>query len=387
MLEITHSSVDLGAVIALQQVPVLVLGGYGGVIADRVDKRRQMMLLQLLMGLQALCLGLLTVFHVVRLWEIGLLAVALGIDSAFELPSRMAFTYEMVGPDDVTNAVALNSVIINCARVVGPAVAGFVIADVGVGACFLVNAGSFAAVVYALATQDTSKLRSSAPRAHPKGQFVEGLRYVGTIRELWVPVVMVALIGALTYEFPVSLPVLASRTFHGGARTYGLMYASMGLGAVVGGLISGARRTSGIRATTLVSTAFGLSMLFAALSPDVPVECLALALVGAASGAFMVTSAATIQLAAAGEMRGRAMSMWSMAYQGTTPIGAPTVGWVIGEAGARAGLLVGAASCAVAATIGRVYQPRRAARRAVGQHPGRDVPAGIAIEEHPGSGG
>lgn len=359
VLELTHSSVDLGAVVALQQVPVLVLGGYGGVVADRVDKRRQMILLQCLMGLQALALGLITVFHVVRFWEICALAVALGVNSAFELPSRMSFTYEMVGPDEATNAVALNSVVINCARVVGPAVAGFVIAGVGVGVCFLLNAASFVAVVYALATQDRTTLRAGTPRAQPKGQFREGLRYVRTIRELWVPVVMVALIGALTYEFPVSLPVLASRTLHGDSRTYGFMYASMGLGAVVGGLVSGARRASGIRATSLVSASFGLSMLFAALSPDVLVECVALLLVGAASGAFMVTSAATMQLSAAAEMRGRAMSMWSMAYQGTTPIGAPTIGWVIGEAGARAGLLVGAASCVIGAGIGWLYTPRR----------------------------
>ena len=203
--------------------------------------------------------------------------------------------------------------------------------------------------------------RSSKPRAPAKGQLRGSLRYVSSKREPWVPVVTVALIGALAYEFPVSLPVLASRTFHGDARTYGFMYASMGLGAIVGGLLSGARRISGLRATTVVSAMFGMSMVLAALSPDVALEYCALALVGACSGAFMTTSAASIQLSAAGEMRGRAMAMWSMAYQGTTPIGAPTIGWVISEADARVGVLVGAAGCLVAAGIGRVFEPRRRA--------------------------
>ena len=227
VLTLTHSSTALGVVVALQTLPVLLLAPYGGVIADRVDKRRMMIALQSAMGLQALVLGVLTVAGVVRVWEIGVLAVILGLNNAFENPSRQSFVLEMVGPEHLRNAVSLNSVLVNVARSIGPAIAGILIATVGVGVCFIVNAASFVAVVGSLATMDLSALRPSAPTPRARGQLREGLRYVRKTPELAVPLLMMAAVGCLTYEFQVTLPVMASRGLHVGAAGFGFMTAAI----------------------------------------------------------------------------------------------------------------------------------------------------------------
>jgi len=178
VLTLTHSSTALGAVIALQTLPVLLLGAYGGVVADRVDKRKLMIVLQSAMGIQALVLGLLTITGAVRVWEIGVLAVLLGLNNAFENPSRQSFMLELVGPEHLRNAVSLNSVLVNVARTVGPAIGGILIASVGDGVCFLFNAASFVAVVASLATMRRSELHPTPPAPRERGQLREGLRYV-----------------------------------------------------------------------------------------------------------------------------------------------------------------------------------------------------------------
>jgi len=187
VLSLTHSSTALGLVVGAQTLPILLLGPYGGVIADRVDKRRLMVVLQSLMGVQALLLGILTVTGAVALWEIAVLAVALGVNNAFENPARQSFVLEMVGSDRLRNAVSLNSVLVNAARVVGPAVAGILIATVGEGVCFLANAVSFGAVVTSLLTIDRSALRPSPPSGRGPGQLREGLQYVARTPELAIP--------------------------------------------------------------------------------------------------------------------------------------------------------------------------------------------------------
>jgi MFS family permease len=354
VLSLTHSSTALGLIVALQTLPVLLLAPYGGVIADRVDKRRLMVALQSAMGLQALALGLLTVAGVVQVWEIGLLAALLGVNNAFESPARQSFMLEMVGQDNLRNAVSLNSVLVNVARLIGPAVAGILIAAVGEGACFLVNAGSFVAVVASLATMDRSALRPTdrAPRA--RGQLREGLRYVRATPDLAVPLLMMAAVGCLTYEFQVSLPVMASHGLHVGASGFGFMTAAMGLGAVAGGLLVAARGTTGLRPMVVAVTGFGLAMAGAALAPSIALELGALAFAGAASITFMATANSTLQLAAEPSMRGRVMSLWFVAFQGSTPIGGPTVGVVMALGGARAGLGLGAVTCVLAALGGLV---------------------------------
>ena len=359
VLTLTHSGAALGAIVALQTIPVLLLAPYGGVIADRVDKRKLMVTLQGAMGVQALVLGLLTITGVVHVWEIGALAFVLGLNNAFENPARQSFMMEMVGADHLRNAVSLNSVLVNVARTIGPAVAGVLIATVGEGVCFLVNSASFVAVVTSLLVMDRAQLHPSTPAARAPGQLREGLRYVRGNQELWIPLLMMGAVGCLTYEFQVSLPVMASRGLHVGAGGFGLMTAAMGIGAVMGGLLMAARGKTGLRPLVLAASVFGVTMAVAAAAPTLGFELAALAFAGGASITFMSTGNSTLQLTAEPEMRGRVMSLWFVAFQGSTPIGGPIVGVTMGLLGARAGLGLGAVTCVVVALAGVVTLARR----------------------------
>jgi MFS family permease len=364
VLRLTHSSsTALGLIVALQTLPVLLLGPYGGVIADRVDKRRLMIALQSAMGLQALALGLLTVTGVVQVWEIGLLAALLGLNNAFENPARQSFMMEMIGPDHLRNAVSLNSVLVNVARAIGPAVAGILIATVGTGVCFLINAASFVAVVFSLTTMDAAQLSPSTPTPRARGQLREGLRYVRSTPALALPLVMMGLVGCLTYEFQVSLPVMADRGLRVGATGFGFMTAAMGVGAVFGGLRVAARGKTGLRPLVVAAFGFGVAMALAALAPSLPFELIALAIAGAGSITFMSTGNSTLQLGAAPEMRGRVMSLWFVAFQGSTPIGGPIIGLTMAALGPRAGLGVGAATAVLVACAGLLALRRRALPR------------------------
>ena len=356
---LTRSSTALGAIIALQTLPVLLLGPYGGVIADRVDKRRLMIVLQSAMGVQALILGILTVTGLIEIWQIGILAAILGLNNAFENPARQSFMLEMVGPEHLRNAVSLNSVLVNTARVVGPAIAGILIGTVGTGVCFLVNAASFVAVVSSLIAMDRAALNPTQPTPRAKGQLREGLRYVRHTPELAVPLLMMAVAGCLTYEFTVTLPVMASRGLHVGATGFGFMTAAMGAGAVLGGLLVAARGKTGLRALILAATGFGTALALATLAPDLPLELMALALVGWGSISFMSMGNSTMQLTAEPGMRGRVMSLWFVAFQGSTPIGGPVVGWLMGVAGARAGLGLATVTCFAVALGGLLALQRR----------------------------
>jgi MFS family permease len=372
---LTNSATALGLVIALQTLPVLLLGPYAGVVADRVDKRKLMMVLQALMGLIALVLGVLTVTHVVTLWEVYVLAVLLGLNNTFENPARQTFVLEMVGPKDLRNAVSLNSVLVNVARAVGPAVAGLLITLGGTGICFLINAASFGAVVASLYFMDLDALQPSRQAVRAKGQLRQGLSYVRHEPELFVPLVMMALVGCLAYEFQVVLPVLAKATLHGGAQEYGFLTGAMGVGAVVGGLWTAARGRTGLRPMVTTSFIFGLLILAAALAPTTGVELVVIAFVGAGSVSFLSKSNSTLQLASAPEMRGRVMALWAVAFLGSTPIGGPIAGYVSATLGARAALVMGAASCFVAAAIGLLVV-RRAAATSIAEPVEEPVPVG-----------
>ncbi len=352
VLTLTGSATTLGLIVALQTLPILLLGPYGGVIADRVDKRRTMIFLQGLMGFQALVLGILTVTGEVKVWQIGALAMLLGVNNAFENPARQSFMLEMVGPEHLRNAVSLNSVLVNVARTIGPAVAGLLIATVGEGVCFLVNAASFIPVIVSLLTLDLTAIHPSPPTVRGPGQLREGLRYIRGNRELAIPLLMMALVGTLAYEFQVTLPVMARQGLHVGATGYGFMTAAMGAGAVAGGLLVAAVGRTGLRPLVMAAGAFGAVIMLAALAPTLPFELAALALVGWASISFMATGNSTLQLGADPSMRGRVMSLWFVAFQGSTPIGGPFVGWVMAWAGARAGLGVGAITCLLVALMG-----------------------------------
>ncbi|MFC7451251.1 MFS transporter [Rhodococcus daqingensis] len=363
VLQLTGSGTALGLVVALQTLPVLLFGPYGGVVADRMDKRRLMIGLQSMMGILALVLGVLTVTGAVTLWQVYVLAFLLGVNNSFENPARQAFVLEMVGPEDLRNAVSLNSVLVNAARAVGPAVAGIVIAAGGLGFCFLLNAVSFVAVVASLTTLDVGALRPAPPAQRRPGQLREGLRYVRRTPTLLVPLLMMALVGCLAYEFQVVLPVLARDTFGGDASVYGFMTAAMGFGAVVGGLFVAARGKTGIPALVGAATLFGVLIAAAALAPTLWLELVILVLVGAASVGFLSIGNSTLQLEAEPGMRGRVMALWSVAFLGSTPIGGPIAGAVAEQFGGRVALAMGAAACLVAAAAAALVV-RRPARTA-----------------------
>ncbi len=377
VLTLTHSSTDLGLVVALQTLPILLLGPYGGVIADRSDKRRLMIGLQIAMGVQALVLGLLTVLGSVRFWEVCALAVILGLNNAFENSARQSFVREMVGRDELRNAITLNSVTVNAARAVGPAIGGILIATVGVGACFLVNAASFVAVVTSLLIMDRSALRPSRPAPRARGQLREGLEYAMRIPQIAIPLAMMSLVGMLAYEFQVSLPVLARQTFHGGAEVFGFMTASMGVGAVIGGLFTAARGRTGLRPMIIAATGFGLAILAAGYAPVLALAYPALLLVGWASVSFIAIGNSTIQLSAEPQFRGRTIALWQVAFQGTTPIGGPLIGWIIAQTSPRLGLAVGGLSCLAAAAAGMLL-----ARRSRSLQPVLPAPPGTGGQHH-----
>ena len=360
---LTGSGAALGLTVALQSLPMLFLGPYGGVVADRVDKRRLVIALQGVMGLLALVLGLLTITHVVQVWQVLALAFVLGLIRVFEIPARQSFLLEMVGREDLRNAVSLNSVIPNAARAIGPALAGVIIAVTGVGVCFLLNAASYVAIVAVLLSLDVSKLRPSPPAPRRRGQLREGLHYVTRRRILYVPLVMTALAGCLAVQWPVILPIVAAQTFGGGPETYGFMMASLGAGAVLGALYAARSGKIGLLPLTCFAAWLGLSLLLASLAPTLPLEFAALALVGAASVTFLSSTNATLQLNADPVMRGRVIALWLVAGDGLNPIGGPVVGAVSQHLGGRAGLLLGALASLAAAGAGLWGYRRRGSRR------------------------
>jgi MFS family permease len=366
VLQVTGSGTAVGLVVALQTLPNLLLGPYGGVIADRVDKRKLMIGLQSMMGLLALVLGVLTLTHTVRIWEVFALAFLLGLNNTFENPARQTFVLEMVGPAELRNAVSLNSVLVNAARAVGPAFAGVIIAAGGTGLCFVINAVSFVAVVTSLVRLDVSKLQRSAPTVRAKGQVREGLRYVRRTPTLAITLMMMAVIGCLAYEFQVVLPVVARETFKGGAEDFGFMTAAMGVGAVAGGLYVAARGKTGVAAIVRSATLFGIAILAAGLAPYLWSELVALLFVGATSVSVMAKGNSTLQLEAAPGMRGRVMSLWAVAFLGSTPIGGPIAGFVSEQFGGRAGLFLGAGACLAAAAYGSLAL-RRVHREPLGR--------------------
>jgi MFS family permease len=294
----------------------------------------------------------LALTHVVSYLDVCVLAIILGLNNAFENPSRQSFVLEMVGPKDLRNAVSLNSTMNNVARAVGPAIAGVIIASFGEGWCFALNALSFIAVVVSLMVMDRSTLSPSVPTVRAKGQLLDGFRYVAATPKLLYPLIMMGLVGMLAYEFQVTLPIVAGHIFHGSAEVYGILTGSMGAGAIIGGLWTAAKGKTGTRAMVSAAILFGVFITFAALSPKLWVEILALALVGFGSVQFLAMTNSTLQLETDPQMRGRVMALWAVAFMGSTPIGGPLIGWITSQAGARVGLGVGAASCFIAAGIG-----------------------------------
>ncbi len=341
VLRLSHSGTDLGVITAARFLPMMVLSPWGGLIADRLDKRRILYVTQLLAGLLALALAVLDDTGVITLWMVGVIALALGFVNVFDNPPRQSFISEMVAERDLGNAITLNSVTINLARVVGPAVAGVLIATAGIAPCFFANAISFGAVVVSLAMMRRSELYGGERETRRPGQVREGLRYVRRTPELLVPLLMITVVGTLAWEFQVSLPLVAKDTFNGSAATYGTMLAFMGAGAVLGGLVTAHRNRVSAIGLGRASIAWGVTILAAAVAPNLTTEYLVLLFVGYGSISFNSLAKTTLQMAAVPAMRGRVMALWSVAWLGSTPIGGPIVGWAGQDLGARWSLVLG----------------------------------------------
>ncbi|MDE3206250.1 MAG: MFS transporter [Acidobacteriota bacterium] len=359
----THSGFQVGLLVALQTLPILVLGPLGGTVADRYGKYRILFWTQALAGAQALVLAGLDLGGYLHIWLLYPMAVVLGLINMVDNPTRQTFIVEMVGRDQLTNAVTLNSVMVNVARAIGPAAAGVMIASVGSGWCFLINGVSFGFVLLSLRAMRIDEL-TPAPRAsRAKGQLREGFRYVGSTPLLRDALIMMAVIGCLTYEFQTTLPLMAGGPFHGDSQTYGFLTASMGVGAVVGGLVAAGRPGRGMPYLVATAAIFGVAVIGAALAPSLVVEEILLLGVGACSVTFLALGNATLQLGSDPSMRGRVMSLWSVAFLGSTPVGGPLVGLVGGSIGARYGLGLGGVAALAAAAYGWTRVRAGAARR------------------------
>ncbi len=362
VLLLTHSATDLGVTVALQTLPTLLLGPYAGLVADRVEKRKLLFWLQILMGIQAAVLAVSTFTGSTTYREILFMSLVLGINNCFENPARQAFVLEMVGREQVRNAISLNSTFINVARAVGPAIAGLIIASAGESWCFAVNAVSFIPVAVSLRRMDVGALQPVGEVKKAKGQLAEGFSYVRRVPDLFIPLLMMGIVGTFTYEFQVTLPVLAKETFRHGSETFGVMTAVMGMGAVVGGLLVAAKGRSGAKALQVSVAFFGVATTVSALAGGLNLEFASLFFVGFGSVAFLSMGNSTLQLAASPEMRGRVMAFWAIAFMGTTPIGGPLIGWLAGHFGARVAVMTGSVACYLALGVSLVSQRHYANR-------------------------
>ncbi len=342
ILFILHGTgLDVAIATSLQFLPLLLFGPFGGLLADRLDKRKVLYATQGTAGVLALVFGILVATHSATLMDVYLLAAGLGCVNLFDNPARQTFVSEMVGLDLLPNAVSLNSVLMNSARVIGPAIGGVLILTVGVGTCFFLNAVSYAAVIVALAMMRASELYRQPGVRRAKGQVREGLRYAWRTRDLRIPLASMAVVGVFAFNFTVTLPLLAKFTFHGGAGLYSWFMVAMGAGAVLGGLATAFRSRPTTRMLAVIGVVFGCAILAVALAPT---KVLALALLvpmGAASIAFVATNNATLQLRADPAMRGRVMALNAIAFLGSTPIGAPLLGYVSDASNPRVALALG----------------------------------------------
>jgi len=364
VLSLTGSGLAVGLTTALQFLPMLLIGAWGGLLADRVPKRRLLIATQTLMAIPALGLFAVTATGVVTPWMVFLAVFLMGTVNAVDNPARQSFVIEMVGPDRVVNAVSLNSVIVQMARIVGPAVAGLLIAGFGVVPCFGLNALTFVAMIVALWGMDTRGLRTEPVAPREPGAIRAGLRYVLATPELAVPLALMALVGTLGFNFQVVLPLLAKFSFGGGATTYAVMVSAMAVGSIGGALVNGSHGRTGPRLIAGGALAFGVAGLLAAVMPSLALEIPVLALLGAAAVTFAATINSTLQLAVSPQMRGRVMALYSVVFLGSTPIGGPLTGWISETYDPRVALVLAGVSGLSAAWAAHVCFARVAARSA-----------------------
>jgi MFS family permease len=359
LTQLTHKNATaVGVVMALQFGPYLLLLPVTGFVADHLDRRKLLFATQAAMGALALGLGVLTVTGLVQLWQVYVFAFLLGCASAFDSPARQAFVSDLVVEADLSNAVALNSTSFNAARMIGPAIAGILIAAVGSGWVFVINAASFVAMFCSLGLLRVGELHLKARPPRARGSFAEGFRYVWKRPDLKAVLLMLFLVGTFGLNFPIFISTMCVSVFHGGAGQYGLLTSTMAVGSVAGALLAAGRARPHIALLLAGAAVFGLGLTLAAFMPTYWLFGLALALIGMSAQTFTTSTNSLVQLSTEPAMRGRVLAILLAIAVGGTPIGAPIVGWVADRFGPRWALGVGAASGFVAAIVGVYYLAR-----------------------------
>jgi MFS family permease len=378
VLALTHSGVMLGVATAARFAPLILLGPWGGVVTDRSNKRRLMTVTQVGQAALSFALAAASISGHASLGVLLATVTALGIVNVFDAPVRQSIVSSLVDEAHLGNAIALNSIVMSASRVLGPALAGALITGFGVTPCFFANAISFVVVIVSILMMRESEIMPSVADSRAKGQIRAGLRYCRSRPDLLGPLIMVAVTGTFTWEFPVSLPLITTGTFHGQASAYGTAMAFLGVGAVGGGFIAARRHTHSLRALAVSAILWGSLILAASMAPNFPVELALLVLVGSASTTFNAMAKTVLQLRSAPNMRGRVMSLWFMAWQGSTIVGAPLVGAIGGSIGPRFALGIGGlASLIVGLVYGRVSWSQFWRIRKRNQHDlEAEVPAG-----------
>ena len=349
VLELTGSPRDLGLVLASGGIPSLLLGPWGGAVADRVDLRKLLLVTQTLYCLLAALLWALAAAGEASVAALVAIGVAGGFVQIADSPARQALVSRLVPPDDLASAVSLNGVVVNSARVVGPALAGVLIVTVGTTICFGLNALSYLAVIAALLVIRPRKAGGPSP-AGRRG-VKEGLKYAAGRQQLWLPLLMMSVVGLLAFNFAVVLPVFAKDTFHGTAGTYGLLTTMLSIGAILGSLAVGLVHHPRRQYLLFAALGFGVTSAITAVAPNVAVACVSLLVMGAAAFCFVTLCSTALQLHSSSAYRGRIMALWVFVYLGTTPVGSIVTGWIIAASGPRVALLVGSGACLAAAGL------------------------------------
>jgi MFS family permease len=360
VLQLTDSGVALGIDTALGALPILLFGAWGGVLADRFDNRRIQVWTQSLYAVLAFALFALDASGVVRVWHVYVLSFLTGVVGAADMPTRQTFYLEMVGPEELTNAMSLNTATFTGSRIVGPVIAGIMIGTIGTAPVFFVNGITYLAVVLALLAMRVAELHPRERVGKARGQIREALRYVWRTPALRIPMILMALVFTLSFNFQVLVPLLAERTFEGGAGTFGGLLALLGLGSLTGAIVMAARSSgSNVRRLAVAAIALGGTSLLLAMAPSLPAAWLAAPFAGAAGTAFAITANSTLQLNASPAFRGRVMALYTVVFIGSTPIGGPIAGWVGEHLSPRIGLGGGAVIAILAGVLVMTSMRRR----------------------------
>src|SRR6266542_1783420 len=351
VLRLTHSGVALGIDTALTFLPILLVGAWGGLIADRFDNRRVQLLTQVLYAASALTLWALVVTGAVHVWMVYAISFFTGCVTAVDMPTRQSFYLEMVGPDDLTNAMSLNTASFNAARILGPTAAAAIIAVAGIAPAFLINAISYIVMIVALLLIRPSELRPRRKVERQPGQIKEGVRYAWRTSSLRLPLLVMGTVFLFAFNYSVLLPLLATRTFHGDSGTYGLMLTLNGIGSLAGALFMASRtRRANVRLLSVLGVAVGALTVAAGVGPWLWIEWAIMPFLGGAFISFAITANSTLQLNANDQMRGRVLALYTVVFLESTPLGGVVAGWVGQHLGSRVGL-VGGGLVAVAAGL------------------------------------